>query len=168
MKISAFRPAVLLVALLVLLSACGRGQVSGSMPDLTLTDLTGAPVELKAFKGQLVMLNLWATWCPPCRQEIPDFIRLQDYFGPKGLTIVGVSLDEDPPRKVAEFVRDNKINYPVLYAGNQHEALVDALGGIRGVPTTFLVGPDGRIIKTMTGVVPEMMWAQLIQENLPK
>jgi thiol-disulfide isomerase/thioredoxin len=160
------RTACALALLLLALAACSQSGGPQEMPAMSLVDLEGGRVSLESYRGRLVMLNLWATWCPPCQAEIPDFIRLQKHFGPKGLTIVGVSVDDAPPEMVSAFVRENDINYPVLYAGDQKDDLVEALGGIRGVPTTFLVGRDGSILRKVTGVVPGKKWADLIEKHL--
>ena len=111
-------------------------------PAWTLKDLDGHTVRLADFRGKVVILNFWATWCPYCRQEIPGFAALQEKYGPKGLVIVGVAMDEQP-KLVAPFARKTGINYPVVY-GTPLVAL--AYGGVPTLPTTFLIRQDGKIV----------------------
>ena len=161
---------ILLVALtcITAVAACGQSNDMAGIDifDITLPSLTGEDVSLSQFKGQVVMLNYWATWCPPCRQEIPDFISLVDEFGPKGLVIVGVSLDEDEMSAVSDFTREANINYPILYAGKMAGHLDKKMGGMRGIPTTFLVDRKGNIVKKIVGVAPRDMWVDEIKKLL--
>jgi peroxiredoxin len=151
-----------------LAAACGRSDELADINvfDITLPSLSGEDVSLAQFKGQVIMLNYWATWCPPCRQEIPDFIDLVNDFGPKGLVIVGVSLDEDNMSMVGDFSREANINYPVLYAGDLAGHLDKKMGGMRGIPTTFLVDRQGKVIKKVVGVAPRELWVKEIKKLL--
>lgn len=119
---------------------------SASAPGFTLTDLHGSNVSLSDFRGKVVILDFWATWCPPCKREIPDFITLQSQYGPRGLQIVGIALDE--PGKVREFALANGMNYPVLMGTDNVAALY---GGIEGIPTTFIVDRNGNIMNRFVG-----------------
>lgn len=132
-------------AFALLAAAPGIGNQSTAnkaAPEWRLKDLDGKPVKLSDFKGKVVILNFWATWCPPCRQEIPDFIALQKQYADKGLVIVGVSLDEGGPALVKPFVKKMGINYPIVM-GDQKTAA--AYGGIQVVPTTFVIDKNGKI-----------------------
>ncbi len=111
-------------------------------PDWQLKDLDGKAVKLSDFKGKVVILNFWATWCPPCRREIPDFVALQKQYADKGLVIVGVWMDEGGAEVVKPFVKKMGINYPVIM-GDQKTAA--AYGGIQVVPTTFIIDKTGKI-----------------------
>lgn len=124
--------------------------VLGPAPDWTLTDLDGKPVSFAQFKGKVVVVDFWATWCPPCREEIPGYIEMQKKYGADGLVIVGVSLDRAGPAKVADFVKKNGMNYPVVMGD---DAVVDAFGGINAIPTTFLIDRDGNIRDQKVGAV---------------
>lgn len=115
-------------------------------PNFDLTDLNGKQVKLSDYKGKVVFLNFWATWCPPCKKEIPDFIELQKKYSNQGFTFIGIALDDY--QSVVRFVKDNKINYPVVIGD---EALVKQYGNIRGIPTSFLVGKDGKIAQRYEG-----------------
>ncbi len=125
------------------------GSFVNRMPaaQFQLTDIAGKPVSLSALKGKVVILDFWATWCPPCRQEIPHFKELYAQYKERGLEIVGLSVD-DSSAEVVSFVKENKIGYPVAMADG---ALQKAYGGIRGIPTTFMLDKRGAIAKKYVG-----------------
>lgn len=129
-------------------------------PDFTLQDLSGRDVRLSDFRGKVVLLNFWATWCPPCRMEIPDFIRLQRDYQDKGLEIVGVSMDREGARIVAPFARQYGINYTMLVDGTP---VAGRYGGITGVPTTFILDRQGRIVTMLQGYNPMAVWVALVE-----
>jgi peroxiredoxin len=116
-------------------------------PQFSLTDLNGRNVALSSYRGKVVLLDFWATWCDPCREEIPRFIQLQDDLGKKGLQIIGISMDDDV-QPVREFYRQYRINYPVAMGDAK---LGDQYGGILGVPIAFVIGRDGRIYAKHVG-----------------
>lgn len=116
-------------------------------PDWRLAGVDGKTVQLSDFKGKVVVLNFWATWCPPCRKEIPDLIALQKKYG-NDLVVVGVSLDENGPAAVKSFVAKSGINYPVVM-GDQGTA--SAYGGIKAIPTTFVIDRAGKIVGQIEG-----------------
>lgn len=118
-------------------------------PSFAVTDLQGQKINLDDFRGKVVMLDFWATWCGPCRMEIPGFVQLQQQYGPRGFQIIGISMD-DGPQPVREFYKEFHMNYPVAM-GNQK--LGELYGGIIGLPTTFLIGRDGRIYDKIPGAV---------------
>ena len=119
--------------------------------DFTVKDLNGQKVNLAAFKGKVILLDFWATWCPPCKAEIPGFVELQQTYGDQGLQVVGVSVD-DPVDKLKPFADEFKMNYPVI-VGLGEDDLQDAYGPMWGIPTTFLIGRDGRICRKHSGLV---------------
>ncbi len=137
------------------------GEIAGSAPAFTLTDLSGKPVSLADFRGKVVILDFWATWCPPCKKEIPDFVELQKQYGSKGLQVVGIALDQ--PDKVMAFTQQNGINYPVLL-GN--EAITGTYGGIDGIPTTFIIDKKGKIINRFEGFRPRDVFETEIKKLL--
>jgi cytochrome c biogenesis protein CcmG/thiol:disulfide interchange protein DsbE len=121
-----------------------RTRASGSIspaPSLTLTDLGGNTISLPSHQGKVVLVNFWAAWCTPCREEIPQFAALQDKYRSRGFQAVGVSMD-DPEGTLRDFCREHKVNYPIVM-GNQK--IAEQFGGVLGLPTTFLIGRDGRI-----------------------
>jgi len=137
------------------------GDLAGAAPAFTLRDLDGSPVSLADFRGKVVVLNFWATWCPPCRREIPDFIDLQEEYGSRGVQIVGIALDE--PEKVQAFARQNGMNYPVLLGSDEVSM---KYGGIEGIPTTFIIDKNGRIVNRFEGFRPREVFETEIKQLL--
>jgi thiol-disulfide isomerase/thioredoxin len=111
--------------------------------DFTVKDMNGANVRLADYKGKVILVNFWATWCPPCKAEIPGFIALQDQYRDQGLVILGISGDDDP-ETLRAFASEWKINYPMIVGRDEHE-LLDAYGPIYGYPISVLVGRDGAV-----------------------
>jgi peroxiredoxin len=111
--------------------------------DFTVKDMHGANVRLADHKGKVILLNFWATWCPPCKAELPGFIELYDQYKDKGLVILGISGDDDPDTLKA-FASEWKINYPLL-VGRDEQALLAAYGPIYGYPISVIVGRDGAV-----------------------
>jgi thiol-disulfide isomerase/thioredoxin len=119
-------------------------------PDFTLQDLNGHSLRLSDFRGKAVVLNFWATWCPPCRAEIPWLIAMQKEYGPRGLQVVSVSMDETGRNDIQRFTRRNGINYPVLFG----DAYVASLyGGVQVLPTTYYISRSGHVLAFASGVI---------------
>jgi peroxiredoxin len=116
----------------------------------SLKDLSGSTVNLASFKGKVILLDFWATWCAPCKIEIPGFIELHDKYKSKGLVVLGVSVD-DTVEQLKPFVAQNKMTYPVLIGLGQ-DAMQEAYGPMWGLPTTFVIGRDGKICKKHMGL----------------
>ncbi|MGB8010172.1 MAG: redoxin domain-containing protein [Terriglobales bacterium] len=116
-------------------------------PDFSLPQLNGQQLHLSDYRGSVLLLDFWATWCDPCREEIPHFVELQNKYRDQGLQIVGVSMD-DSPESVRDFYRQFKVNYPVVM-GNA--ATGELYGGVLGLPIAFLIGRDGRIYSKHIG-----------------
>ncbi len=136
----------------------------GSAPAFELPDARGGMKSLNAYKGDVVMLNFWATWCGPCKQEIPDFIELQEEYRDKGFRIVGLSLDQPGQEAlVKQFIKEKGINYDVLFDDG---STAQAYGGVRSIPTTFLINRDGEIVFSKVGLQPKSGWAEAIEELL--
>lgn len=116
-------------------------------PDFTLAQIDGMPLQLSSFRGKVVLLDFWATWCDPCRDEIPHFVELQRKYGNEGLQIIGVSMDDsiDPVKPFAEKLR---INYPIVMGSARIGGLY---GGVLGLPIAFMIGRDGRIYRKHIG-----------------
>jgi peroxiredoxin len=132
-------------------------------PDFVLRDISGKEVKLSDLRGKVVILDFWATWCAPCREEIPGFIDLQDRYRDRGLEIVGVSVDQGGISVVAPFARQMRINYTMLVDGM---GVANLFGGIQGIPTTFVLDRQGRIVKRFTGLVEHSVFEGLIKELL--
>ena len=118
--------------------------------DFTIDDMNGKKIKLSSYKGKVILLDFWATWCGPCKAEIPNFVELQQQFGSQGLSVLGLSVD-DTVDKLKPFAADLKMNYPVL-VGLGRDDVQDAFGPIWGIPTTFLISRDGRICRKNTGI----------------
>jgi thiol-disulfide isomerase/thioredoxin len=124
--------------------------------DFTVKDVDGNQVPLSAYKGKVVILNFWATWCGPCKAEIPGFVRLQEKYRDKGLVIVGYSVD-DTAEKAKAYAAEYKMNYPILL-GEGREDVQDAYGPIWGIPASFIISKDGKVCKKHMGIAPEAVF----------
>jgi cytochrome c biogenesis protein CcmG/thiol:disulfide interchange protein DsbE len=118
-------------------------------PDFSLPDLNGGHLQLSAYRGKVVLLDFWATWCDPCRDEVPHFSELQDKYRDQGLQIIGISMD-DGPEPVRQFSQEFKMTYPVVM-GNAK--LGEAYGGVLGLPIAFVIGRDGRVHAKHIGAI---------------
>jgi thiol-disulfide isomerase/thioredoxin len=118
-----------------------------ALPALQLTDLEGAPLDPSAWAGKVVLINFWATWCAPCREEMPDLVALQTFYRDQ-LVVLGLSIDEGPVSEVREFIRQFKVNYPVAVVG---EPIMRAFGGVQVVPATFVVDRGGQTVQRHLG-----------------
>jgi thiol-disulfide isomerase/thioredoxin len=131
-------------------------------PSFVRDSLAGQPVDLSAYRGKVVLLNFWATWCAPCQLEMPRFAAWQKQYGPQGLQIIGVSMDDEPDgvRKLASKLR---INYPVVMGDEQIGALY---GGILGLPVTFLIDRQGQVVARFQGETDLNAMEEQIQQLL--
>ena len=140
-------------------------KLSGQQIDLTLKDLSGIEQSLAALKGRVVILNFWATYCIPCRKEMPDLAAIQNEFGALGVQVIGVSTDEPESRnKVVQFVKETKINFPIWLGGSTDHMLRFGLGG--ALPGTVVIGRDGRVKKVISAVIDQAVLRKLIEELL--
>jgi len=119
-------------------------------PPLPERDISGAPLSLANWSGKVVFVNFWATWCPPCREEIPELVALQRQFS-SNLQIIGISEDDDPAANVLKFANRNGINYPILMATPE---VIAAYGGVPALPTTFVIDTQGRVVEKHAGLHP--------------
>jgi thiol-disulfide isomerase/thioredoxin len=115
----------------------------------TLKDMDGADVKLASFKGKIILLNFWATWCGPCKAEIPSLVELQEQYE-EDLVVLGFSVD-DPVEKMRPYAAQYKINYPLL-VGNGREDVQEAFGPLFGIPVSVIIGRDGKIAKKHSGI----------------
>jgi thiol-disulfide isomerase/thioredoxin len=143
---------MVLRTILALTLALLPGQIrqEPSAPTLALKDLRGRTVRLESFRGKVVLLNFWATWCPPCRAEIPDLVALQRDHGAKGLQVVGVTCPPYSRAAVTKFVKDQKVTYPILLGT---KGLAARLTGTDVLPTTLVIDRDGSVRATIEGIL---------------
>jgi thiol-disulfide isomerase/thioredoxin len=134
------------------------------MPEFALSSAADdSIVSSKDFQGKVLLVTFFATWCPPCRQEIPEFIKLQKKLGGKGFSIVGISVDEGGSEVVKKLIEIEEINYPVLMAD---ERVINGFGGISGVPTSFLINRKGSVVKSYPGYAPRQVVEEDVKELL--
>jgi len=148
--ITALAGAVLTGSSSALMSSAVTASDRKTAPDFILADAKGAPVKLSDYQGKVVLLNFWATWCGPCKVEIPWFVEFEEKFKERGFATLGVSMDEDGWTAVEPFASQEGINYPVMI-GNDHVAQL--YGGIDSLPSTFLIDRMGRIASIHLGIV---------------
>jgi thiol-disulfide isomerase/thioredoxin len=132
-------------------------------PEWTLKDVDGREVKAGDFKGKVVIVDFWATWCPPCRKEIPDYVALQEKYRARGLVILGFSVDELPPEEVKAFGEQFKVNYPLVMADGY---TVEAFGGIEGLPTAFVIDRAGKIRHVKLGLANAAEFEALVASLL--
>jgi cytochrome c biogenesis protein CcmG/thiol:disulfide interchange protein DsbE len=168
-----------LVALLLLVGCGSKGGTNstasaGPAPEAntTLPGLDGMDATVAQYKGKVVLVNFWATWCDPCREEIPWLIEMQDKYGPRGFTVLGIAMDEEGKPVVAPFVAKERygvkgqqlpMNYPIVI-GN--EGVAEKFGGLLGYPTSVLISKDGKQLKRVTGIINEEEISKLIEGAL--
>jgi cytochrome c biogenesis protein CcmG/thiol:disulfide interchange protein DsbE len=134
-------------------------------PDFALTDAQGARVSLSDYKGKVVLLNFWATWCPPCKVEIPWFEEFESKYKGSGFAVLGVSMDDDGWTSVRPFMQQKKINYRIMIGDN---ATSSKYGGIDSLPETLLIDRDGKIAATHLGLTSKSNYEGEIVELLKK
>jgi thiol-disulfide isomerase/thioredoxin len=141
------------------LKVATANSTSRPVPDVTLKDLDGKDLSLSQYKGKVVLVNFWATWCEPCQVEIPWLIEMQQKYAAKGFTVLGIAMDEEGSKVVTPWVKNERfdvngsksqMNYPIVI-GN--DATADKFGGLLGYPTSILVTRDGKVIKRITGLI---------------
>lgn len=133
-------------------------------PDLELTTMDGQTMNLANQNGKVVLVNFWATWCAPCRREIPDLIDLYANLKSDGLVIIGIAVDQEGAEVVEPFVKEQEVNYPIVLDPDQStESHFDAMYGL---PTTYVVNPDGQIVQRILGVFPIEKMRPRLEEML--
>jgi peroxiredoxin len=119
-------------------------------PEFELKDLAGKDVRLSDYHGKVVLLNFWATWCPPCKEEMPWFVDLQERYGAQGLQVLGVAMDDSGEKTIESFTKRLGVNYPVLLG---KESIAHAYGDVQFLPDTFYIGRDGKIVAHVQGLI---------------
>jgi peroxiredoxin len=140
----------------------GNSMKNQLAPDFTLASLDGkTTIHLSDYRGKAVLLNFWATWCVPCKIEMPWFVELQNEYGSQGLQVLGVAMDDASPEDIAKFAKDMGVNYPIAIG---KESVGDAYGGVQFLPATFYIGRDGKVIDKVFGLKGK----QEIQDDIKK
>ena len=138
-------------------------QVGRPAPDFTLNDSAGSSVKLSAYKGKVVLLDFWATWCTGCKVEIPWYVEFQNKYRNDGLVAIGVSMDDDGWKSVKPFLEEHKLNYPVVIANQE---LTTRYGGLPSLPMTLLIDRDGKIAESHAGMVDKDVFEKKIKTLL--
>ncbi len=155
-----------LLALLLTMTAVAPALAATvkKLPDFSEETVMGqGKIDSASLHGQVVLVNFWATWCPPCRKEIPSLIEMQDKYRARGFTILGISMDEGGRKVVAKFLEKLGVNYPVIIGST---SLARGFGGVMGVPATFLVDREGNLVKRYDGYVSEKILSGEIEKLL--
>ncbi|MEA1926952.1 MAG: TlpA disulfide reductase family protein [Candidatus Auribacterota bacterium] len=159
-----------ILSVILFSSACDQGSAGQTStaglkaaPDFNLKKFGGGRAKLSDYRGKIVILDFWSTWCPPCRKEIPDFVKLQKSYGDKKLVILGISLDQNPKHALPPFIRQYNMNYPILLTDGRIDK---AYGGVTGIPTTFVINQKGEIYQRYVGFRPKHVFEKDIQNLL--
>ncbi|MCU0228656.1 MAG: TlpA family protein disulfide reductase [Bryobacterales bacterium] len=132
-------------------------------PEFALEDADGNTVKLSELKGKVVLLNFWATWCPPCRIEIPWFVDMEREFKDRGFAVIGVAMDDEGWDVVKPFIKEAKVNYRMVLGT---EELAQLYSGVQGLPTSFVIDRNGRIASTHMGIVSRSVFEDEIRALL--
>ena len=144
-------------------AAFGVASSNAAVPAFELTALDGTPISASQLRGKVVLLNFWATWCPPCRVEMPGFQHTYDRLRDRGFVVVGVAMDANGSAAVARFLGDRHITYPVAMAS---PGIVASFGGVSLLPTSFLIDREGRIRNEVKGMFASLTLAQAVERLL--
>jgi thiol-disulfide isomerase/thioredoxin len=158
-----FRMAAVLLFLVVMFTSGTQSESKSKAPNFVLKTSDGKTLELKKLAGKVVVVNFWATWCGPCRAEIPGMIEVYERYRSKGLEIVGVSLDLGGWDRVKPYVDRAKITYPIVIGDGN---LADAYGGIEAIPTTFFIDKQGNIIEKHLGYMSKADFEERVKKIL--
>ena len=129
----------------------GAGKFQGKpAPDFSLTSLDGKTLKLSDYRGKAVLLNFWATWCEPCKIEMPWFVDLQKKYQAQGFTVLGVAMDDASPSDISDFAKKMGVNYPIVIG---KEAVGNQYGGVTYMPESYYIDRDGKIVERVIGLV---------------
>ncbi len=151
------------ILVFVVLVACQSKADDARAPNFSLLNLQGDLVSLSDYKGKVVLVNFFATYCPPCRLEMSDFVELQKEYGPRGFVVLAISVDQNPQIVLPRFAEAMKLNFPVLIATSK---VIKDYGNIYGLPVSFLIDRDQKIMKRFMGMVTKDMLVPLIEKGL--
>lgn len=132
-------------------------------PEFSLKDADGRTARMSDYKGKVVLVNFWATWCGPCKIEIPWFIDMEQRFKDRGFAVLGISMDEEGWEEVKPYIEKRKVNYRVVIGNDE---VADQYGGVSSLPTTFLVDRQGKIASVHVGLVSKSVYENDVQQLL--
>jgi cytochrome c biogenesis protein CcmG, thiol:disulfide interchange protein DsbE len=139
-----------------------KAASGNAAPDFAVTTIDGKKLSLSEYRGKVVLLDFWATWCTPCREEIPHFVEMQEKYGPQGFQVIGISMDDDA-KPVREFSQKFKMNYPVAVGDDK---LAQSFGGVLGLPVNLVIDRDGRIVKKYLGATEASVFDKDVADAL--
>jgi thiol-disulfide isomerase/thioredoxin len=151
-----------LIIVLPLVSVLGQEAIK---PQFGLKDINGSPVRLRAYRGKVVLINFWATWCPPCRAEMPDLVRLQREHAKQGLQIIGITYPPEDKTRVRRFARSLKVNYPIILGTRQIKA---RFSSEETLPLTVVIDRDGKVNDIISGILLHQEFEEKIKPLLMK
>jgi thiol-disulfide isomerase/thioredoxin len=146
-----------------LFSACGPKNLPGKIPEISLLTYESKPYTFGPEDNQVTLVVFWATWCQPCLEEIPDLVQLQTKYGKQGFRVVGINIDDPEGSQAIPIAQQLGVNYPMLIGDQETEA---AFGGLRALPTSFLIGRDGRVKRKLEGLHSAEKVERMVQEQL--
>ena len=154
---------VIIIVLLAALPSLSFGQTGQKSPSLALKDLQGRTLRLNDYKGKVVLINFWATWCPPCRAEMPDLIKMQREYRGRGLQVIGVTYPPQTAGEVRRFIRKLRVNYPVALGSKETKAL---FGQGETLPVTVIIDREGNFRELIEGILLPQEFEQKIKPLL--
>ena len=161
------------IAFLFSYQGCKAPEVASALPAAELLDLAGNKVSLSSFAGKPLLINMWATWCGPCRFEIPALVRMQEKHGPQGFEVLGLNTDDEEVQLINDFTAELKVNYPIAYADTKLQSNFLKISKFPGIPQSFLIDRDGRLRGVFRGANPadikkmEEIVAKVVNESAP-
>jgi thiol-disulfide isomerase/thioredoxin len=145
-------------------SGGSKGKLIGNLaPDFELPTLDGKKLKLSGLRGKAVLLNFWATYCGPCKVEMPWFVELQKEYGPQGFQIIGVAMDDASTEEIGKFAKDMGVNYPILLG---KDSVGDSYGGVSVLPTTFFIDRDGKLTDREFGLQSRSVFVDNIKKAM--
>ena len=143
-------PGIVFAVLTIAFSPASVWAQESKAPQLSVTDINGRTVRLSNYKGKVVLINFWATWCPPCRAEMPDLVRLQREHGKEGLQIIGITYPPEQRARVRRFTRSIKVNYPIILGTHEMRARFSSEDTL---PLTIVINRDGKVSDIISGIL---------------
>ena len=156
---------IVFIAILIVFSPASIFGQEARAPQFALKDINGATVRLRSYRGKVVLINFWATWCPPCRAEMPDLVRLQRQYARQGLQIIGITYPPEEKNRVRRFARSLKVNYPIILGTSQLKA---RFSSEETLPLTVVIDRDGKVNDIISGILLRQEFDEKIKPLLIK